>query len=41
MNLRSLILAVLLMVSAGGFLACHNDQKIIDQHEQALLDEDE
>jgi hypothetical protein len=40
MNLRRVLIACLLLLFAMGHLCCHNDQKIVDKHEQALEEEE-
>ena len=35
------LLIVLLLLLAVGHLACHNDQRIVDQHRQILEEEDD
>lgn len=41
MRLSKLLILILLAAIGTGILACANDQKILDRHEQALADEDE
>jgi len=41
MRIRSIILASLLVVALLAVSACHNDGKVIDKHEQTLLEEDD
>lgn len=35
------IAAVMVLLVLGAGLACHNDQRIIDRHEQVLTEEDD
>jgi hypothetical protein len=41
MNRIRLLVALLLLLSTAGHIACHNDQRIVDQHRQILEDEDD
>ena len=41
LRLRQFLAAMIALLILGGGLACHNDRKMIDRHEQTLMDEED
>ena len=41
MKRLAILALLLLLLMAAGHLACHNDQRMTDQHRQILEDEDD